>query len=131
MVLKKSKKTNDVIFIDASEECVKVTNANKLIEENIANILEVYSKREDKDHIAKVVKAEDIGENDYNISVSTYVEKEDTRPQGSIYIPVPKYDEFFPPFMKCLSDGKVHSLSEIRSYCADYYKLSEIAGLMR
>lgn len=40
-------------------------------------------------------------------------------------MPVPKYDEFFPPFMKCLSDGNVHSLSEIRSYCADYYKLSE------
>ncbi len=79
MVLKKSKKTNDVLFIDASEECIKVTNANKLTEENIANILEVYSKREDKEHIAKVVKAEYIGENDYNISVSTYVEKEDTR----------------------------------------------------
>lgn len=40
-------------------------------------------------------------------------------------MPVPKYDEFFPPFMKCLSDGNVHSLSEIRSYCADYYNLSD------
>lgn len=38
---------------------------------------------------------------------------------------VPKFDEFFPPFMKCLSDGNVHSLSEIRSYCADYYNLSD------
>lgn len=38
---------------------------------------------------------------------------------------VPKYDEFFPSFMKCLADGEVHTIQEIRAYCADYFNLSE------
>ena len=38
---------------------------------------------------------------------------------------VPKYDEFFPSFMKCLADGGVHTIQEIRAYCADYFNLSE------
>ena len=38
---------------------------------------------------------------------------------------VPKYYEFFPSFMKCLADGGVHTIQEIRAYCADYFNLSE------
>ena len=38
---------------------------------------------------------------------------------------VPKYDEFFPSFMKCPADGGVHTIQEIRAYCADYFNLSE------
>lgn len=79
MVLKKSKKDNGILFIDATNECVKVTNNNKLTNENIENILKVYTGREDKEHIARLVSNNEIAENDYNLSVSTYVEKEDTR----------------------------------------------------
>ncbi len=80
MVLKKSKTTNDVLFIDASAECVKVTNNNKLSAANIENILRVFTERKDADYTAKVVANSVIGsENDYNLSVSTYVQKEDTR----------------------------------------------------
>lgn len=80
MVLKKSKTTNDVLFIDASAECVKVTNNNKLSGANIENILKIFTERKDKDYIAKVVLNSVIGtENDYNLSVSTYVQKKDTR----------------------------------------------------
>lgn len=79
MVLKKGKKDNSTLFIDATNECIKVTNNNKLTDENINNIVEIFTKREDKEHIAKVVSNEEIAENDYNLSVSTYVEKEDTR----------------------------------------------------
>lgn len=80
MVLKKSKTTNDVLFIDASAECVKVTNNNKLTDANIQNILRIFTERKDVDYTAKVVDNSAIGsENDYNLSVSTYVQKEDTR----------------------------------------------------
>lgn len=79
MVLKKNKKSNDILFLDATKECVKVTNANKLTEGNISNIVKLYEERTDKDYLTKVVSCEVVGENDYNISVSTYVEQEDTR----------------------------------------------------
>ena len=79
MVLKKSKKDNNILFIDASKECVKVTNNNKLTDENIDNIEKIFTDRKDIDYVAKLVSNTEIGENDYNLSVSTYVEKEDTR----------------------------------------------------
>ena len=80
MLLKKSKTTNDVLFIDASAECVKVTNNNKLTDTNIENILKIFTERKDVDYTAKVVDNSVIGaENDYNLSVSAYVVKEDTR----------------------------------------------------
>lgn len=79
MVLKKSKKDNSILFIDASKECVKVTNNNKLTDENIEHIVKIFTDREDKDYVARLVSNTEIGENDYNLSVSTYVEKEDTR----------------------------------------------------
>ena len=79
MVLKKNKSENKTLFIDASNECIKVTNNNKLTEENIQHILDWFAGREDVDHIAKLVSNDDVAANDYNLSVSTYVEPEDTR----------------------------------------------------
>ena len=84
MVLKKSKKDNSTLFIDATNYCVKVTNNNKLTDENINDIVEIFTNREDKEHIAKLVSNEEISESDYNLSVSTYVEKEDTREKVDI-----------------------------------------------
>ena len=85
MVLKKSKTTNDVLFIDASAEYVKVTNNNKLTDKNIENILKIFTERKDVEYTAKVVANSIIGsENDYNLSVSTYVAKEDTREKINI-----------------------------------------------
>ncbi|MBR3839604.1 MAG: type I restriction-modification system subunit M [Erysipelotrichales bacterium] len=79
MVLKKAKKDNSILFIDASKECIKVTNSNQLTSDNIQHILEVYKAREDKDYISKLASYHEIKENDYNLSISTYVEQEDTR----------------------------------------------------
>ena len=79
MVLKKGKKDSSTLFIDATGECIKVTNNNKLTQENIENIVTEYASREDKDHFARLVPYDEIRENDYNLSVSTYVEAEDTR----------------------------------------------------
>jgi len=80
MVLKKNKRDNAVLFVDASDECVKVTNNNKLTGENIANILALVTERApDTPHRAKLAHHDEVAENDYNLSVSTYVEQEDTR----------------------------------------------------
>lgn len=79
MVLKKSKNENSTLFIDATAECEKVTNNNKLRDKNIENILKMFTDRADIAHKARLVQNAEIAENDYNLSVSTYIEKEDTR----------------------------------------------------
>ena len=79
MVLKKSKKENSTLFIDASKDCVKVTNNNKLTTENIEHILAAYTEHSDKEYIARLVPNAEVAAQDYNLSVSTYVEQEDTR----------------------------------------------------
>lgn len=85
MVLKKSKSENKTLFIDASKECVKVTNSNKLTAENIQSILQTYENKVSVDHVAKLVDNTDIANKDYTLSVSTYVEQEDTREVVDIY----------------------------------------------
>jgi len=79
MVLKKGKSDNKTLFIDASREFIKVTNSNKLTDENIAKILAAFEAWADKDHFARLVDNSEIAAQDYNLSVSTYVEQEDTR----------------------------------------------------
>ena len=93
MVLKKSKKDNSTLFIDATKECVKVTNNNKLTDENIENIVKIFTDRKDIDYVSKLVSNKEIGENDYNLSVSTYVEKEDTREKIDIDVLNKEIDE--------------------------------------
>ena len=78
-MLKKNKLDNNTLFIDASKECVKITNNNQLTEKNIADIVKIFENREDVEYTAKLVLNKEIEENDYNLSVSTYVEQEDTR----------------------------------------------------
>lgn len=79
IVLKKSKKDNKTLFIDASAEFVRGGNKNKLSEANRRKILAAFSDRKDTDFFAKLVDNKEIGENDYNIAVSSYVVGEDTR----------------------------------------------------
>ena len=78
MIMKKAKTDNKVLFIDASKEFVKVTNSNKMTEKHINDIVEKFTKRENVEYISNLVDYEKIVEENYNLSVSTYVEKEDT-----------------------------------------------------
>ena len=78
MVLKKSKSENSTLFIDASKEFVKVTNNNKLTDENIEKIVSTCYERIETEYFSKLVPNDAIAEEDYNLSVSTYVEQEDT-----------------------------------------------------
>jgi type I restriction enzyme M protein len=79
MVLKKSKSENSTLFIDASRECIKVTNSNKLTAENIEKIIAAYADRQDAEYFVRPVPNSEIATQDYNLSVSTYIEQEDKR----------------------------------------------------
>ena len=79
MVLKKGKEDNRTLFIDASAECIKVTNNNRLTAENLDRIVSVFTSREEIKHFSHLAEYNEIKENNYNLSVSTYVEAEDTR----------------------------------------------------
>jgi type I restriction enzyme M protein len=109
--MKKNKKENKTLFIDASKEFIKVTNSNKLTDGNIQKILDAFvgsmssstqnddsmslgtailqndgsmsmgtsTLRNDIPYFCKYVHNDEVMAQNYNPSVSTYVEKEDTR----------------------------------------------------
>lgn len=79
IVLKKSKKDDKTLFIDASAEFVRGGNKNKLTDENRSKILEAFVVRTDQEYFSQLIDNQAIAENDYNIAVSSYVEQEDTR----------------------------------------------------
>lgn len=79
MLLKKGKSDSNVLFIDATNECIKVTNNNRLTQDNIDKIVQTYAKRKEEAHFSHLADYEEIKQNDYNLSVSTYVEAKDTR----------------------------------------------------
>ena len=80
IVLKKSAKTDaNVLFIDASKLFTKNGNKNLLLPEHQDKIMELFQNRKDEQYLAKLVSNDDILENDCNLSVSSYVEQEDTR----------------------------------------------------
>ena len=79
MVMKKGKKDNKVLFIDASNECIKVTNNNKLTQDNINTIVNTFASHEEKKYFSHLASYEEIADQNYNLSVATYVDVEDTR----------------------------------------------------
>lgn len=81
LVLSKHKTDTKTQFIDASGEDFfkKVTNNNKLEPNHIESILKIFDTKENIDHVAITLDNQKIAENDYNLSVSSYVEAKDTR----------------------------------------------------
>lgn len=84
LILKKNKSDNRVCFIDASNEFGHEGNKNKLTAENIDRIYNAYMSKEEDAHFCHVVTTADIESEDFNLSVSTYVEQEDTREKVDI-----------------------------------------------
>lgn len=86
LVLAKNKTENKTLFIDASQEFKKETNNNILTTEHIDKIVEAFKTKEDTEYFARYVDNNEIEENQYNLSVSTYVDKEDTREDIDIVV---------------------------------------------
>lgn len=81
LVLSKHKSDNKTQFIDASgiDFYKKETNNNILTDEHIAKIMSMFDSKENIDYIVKSIDYDAIVENDYSLSVSSYVEAKDTR----------------------------------------------------
>ncbi len=79
LVLSKHKTDTTTQFIDASGLFKKETNNNALLDKHIDDIMAVFDSKENVDHFAKSVSLEQVAANDYNLSVSSYVEPKDTR----------------------------------------------------
>lgn len=79
IVLRKSKRDNSTLFIDASAEFARSGNKNKLTEANRQRILSAFTERADVPHFARLVGSGEVAENGYNISVSSWVQQEDVR----------------------------------------------------
>jgi len=73
LVLKKCKKTDDVLFINASEDFEKGKRQNHLLPEHIEKIVSTYQYRKEEDRYAKRVSMEEIETNNYNLNISRYV----------------------------------------------------------
>ncbi len=77
LVLKKNKTDNNVLFIDAKKEYIKITNSNKLTQENINKIIDTFKERKEIKYFSRLASFEQIKEQDFNLAVNTYVEQED------------------------------------------------------
>ena len=73
LVLKKNKSDNNILFIDATEECVRNTNKNKLSNDNITNIINLIKDRTMVDNKSYLATYDEVKNNDYNISVNSYL----------------------------------------------------------
>ena len=73
LVLKKCKKPDDVLFINAAEHFVKGKRQNQLAPEHIEKIVKTYQLRKQEDRYSRRVKMKEIAENDYNLNISRYV----------------------------------------------------------
>lgn len=73
LVLKKNKLDNNILFVDASNEFTRNTNKNKLSEENINNIISLLKDRKSVENKSYLANYEEIKDNDYNISVNSYL----------------------------------------------------------
>lgn len=74
LVFKKSRATDDVLFIDASQSFEKGKNQNHLTDEDVKKIVETYRKREEIEKYSHVASMEEIEENEYNLNIPRYVD---------------------------------------------------------
>ena len=84
VILKKSKRDNAILFIDASNEFTRSGNKNKLTPDHQQKVLDAFTDRKDIEHFARLVPIEEITDNEFNLSVSSYVEQKDGREKINI-----------------------------------------------
>ena len=80
LVLKKNKSDNSILFVDATEECIRNANKNKLTDKNIDTIVKLIKDRKNIDKKSYLATYDEVKEKDFNISVNSYLNnhKEET-----------------------------------------------------
>lgn len=81
LVLKKCKKPDDVLFINAAEHYEKGKRQNQLLPEHIDKIVVTYQHRKEEERYARRVSMEEIERNDYNLNISRYVSTAESEPE--------------------------------------------------
>ena len=81
LVLKKCKKPDDVLFINAAEHFVKGKRQNQLRDEDIAKIIETYQFRKEEDRYSRRVEMAEIEKNDFNLNISRYISTAESEPE--------------------------------------------------
>lgn len=81
LVLKKCKKPDNVLFINASEGFNKVKRQNQLDPSHIKRIIDTYKSRDKHDRFSRCVEMDEIIENDYNLNISRYVSTAEAEPE--------------------------------------------------
>lgn len=84
LVLKKSKATSDILFVDASKEFVRADAKNKLSYTDIDRIVKAAIERTEEEHFSALVSNDDVLANGANLSVGSYVKKPDDREETDI-----------------------------------------------
>jgi type I restriction enzyme M protein len=84
VVLKKSKKDNKTLFVDASSEFVRSGNKNVLTPEHIDKVLEAFVSRKSTEHFSALVDNSDVKNNEFNLSVSSYVKRAELKESTDI-----------------------------------------------
>jgi type I restriction enzyme M protein len=73
LVLKKCKKPDDVLFINAAENYEKGKRQNQLSWEHITKIIDTYKRRKEEPRYARRVEMTEIEKNDFNLNISRYI----------------------------------------------------------
>ena len=79
VILKKSKKDNAVLFVDATNEFVREGNKNKLSDNNKNIILNAYIERKNRDCFTKLIPNDEIADKNYNLTINNYIQPPDKR----------------------------------------------------
>ena len=79
--MKKCRRADDVLFINAADYFEKGKRQNRLLDEHIAKILETYQYRREEERFSRRVSMEEIGENDYNLNISRYISTAEPEPE--------------------------------------------------
>ena len=79
MILKKNKKDKNVLFIDASKEYKRENKKNKMTEENIENIIDIYNERKTINEKSYLASYEEIKNNRFTLTPTNYIQKEDKK----------------------------------------------------
>ena len=79
MILKKNKKDKNVLFIDASKECKRENKKNKMTEENIENIIDIYNERKTINEKSYLANYEEIKNNRFTLTTTNYIQKADQK----------------------------------------------------
>lgn len=74
LVLNKNKKTNDILFIDSSKNCIKKSKQNDMNEEHINKIISTYRERKEIEKYSHLASYDEIVKNDYNLNIPRYVD---------------------------------------------------------